>query len=175
MIMIAYSVIFKVIFYTCAVEPPDKPSVYVTSIEATSITLFWSVSSDSVVTSSEVMWQMISNGGNVNSGKRMTSGRLTSDNYTIESLKSSTMYNITITLSNSVGNTNSQSVLISTLTILTVAENCSFNSSSMAMVGSMVIGIVLIITTSLTIIVIVALVLKHRSTTRYIIIIMYDV
>lgn len=110
------------ILYTCAVLPPAQPSVYVMSIEATSISLYWSVL---VVTSSEVVWQVVSSSENVNSTREMTSGSLTSNNYTIELLESSTIYNITITLSNSAGSTDSQSILISTLTILTVTEKCN--------------------------------------------------
>ena len=81
----------------------------VTSITATSISLSWSVPSGSVVTSSEVMWREASSGTSEG-----TSGSLTDTSYTIDQLESTTIYNITVTVSNTAGSTDSQPVIIST-------------------------------------------------------------
>ena len=81
----------------------------VTSITATSISLSWSVLSDSVVTSYEVMWRETDSGAT-----EMTSDSLTDTSYTIEQLDSTTIYTITVTASNTAGNTDSLPVIIST-------------------------------------------------------------
>ena len=92
------------------VSAPDQPSVSaVTSITATSISLSWSVPSGSVVTSSEVMWREASSGTSEG-----TSGSLTDTSYTIDQLESTTDYNVTVTVSNTAGSTDSQPVIIST-------------------------------------------------------------
>ena len=96
------------------VPAPGQPSVTVTSITATSISLSWSVSSGSVVTSSEVMWREASSGTSEG-----TSGSLTGTSYTIDQLESTTIYTITVTVSNTVG-TDSQPVIISTSTTPTI-------------------------------------------------------
>ena len=69
----------------------------VVSIAATSISLSWSVPSDSVVTSSKVTWQELSNGGITS-----TSGSITDTSYTIEELESTTIYNVTVTVANAL-------------------------------------------------------------------------
>ena len=84
----------------------------VTSIAATSISLSWSVPSDSVVTSYmyEVMWRETDGGAT-----EMTSDSLTDTSYTIEQLDSTTIYTITVTATNQAGNsTDSLPVIIST-------------------------------------------------------------
>ena len=53
---------YNVISLLCIVSAPGQPSVSVTSITATSISLSWSVPSGSVVTSSEMMWREASSG-----------------------------------------------------------------------------------------------------------------
>ena len=96
------------VYSPCVVPAPGQPSVSVTSITATSISLSWSVPSGSVVTSSEVMWREASSGTSEG-----TSGRLTDTSYTIDQLESNTIYTITVTVSNTVG-TDSQPIIIST-------------------------------------------------------------
>ena len=92
------------------VPAPGQPSVSaVTSITATSISLSWSVPSGSVVTSSEVMWREASSGTSEG-----TSGSLTDTSYTIDQLESNTDYNVTVTVSNTAGSTDSQPIIIST-------------------------------------------------------------
>ena len=88
------------------------------TITVTSISLSWRVSSDSVVTSSEVTWRTSSNGGfNTRAESKETSGSITATNYTIEELKSSTIYNITVTVTNVAGSTDSQPIIVSTGTV----------------------------------------------------------
>ena len=96
-------------YFVHAVIVPGQPSVSVTSITATSISLSWSVPSDSVVTSYEVMWRETDSGAT-----EMTSGSLTDTSYTIEQLDSTTIYTITVTASNTGGDTFSLPVIIST-------------------------------------------------------------
>ena len=80
----------------------------VTSISVTSITISWNTPNGSVVTHSQVVWS-------VTSGIEGTSGNLTeTSNYTIEQLDSNTIYNITVTVSNIAGSTNSQPIIVST-------------------------------------------------------------
>ena len=99
----------NVISLICVVPAPGQVSVTVTSITATSISLSWSVPSGSVVTSSEVMWREASSGTSEG-----TSGSLTDTSYTIDQLESTTIYTITVTVSNTAGSTDSQPVIIST-------------------------------------------------------------
>ena len=93
-----------------SVSLPGQPSVSVSSITATSISLSWSVPSDSVVTSYEVMWRETDSGAT-----EMTSGSLTDASYTIEQLDSTTIYTITVAAANSAGiSTDSLPIIIST-------------------------------------------------------------
>ena len=79
-----------------SVPAPGQPSVNVTCITATSITLSWSVPSGSVFTSYEVMWRALSSGDGVSG----TSSSITSTSYTIEELESNTVYSVTVTVTN---------------------------------------------------------------------------
>ena len=86
------------------VPAPGQPTVRVTSITSTSISLSWSVPSGSVVTSYEVMWRALSSGDEANDdGGSGTSGSITSTSYTIQELESLTIYNITVTVINAAG------------------------------------------------------------------------
>ena len=78
-----------------------------TSIRATSVSLSWSIPSDSVVTSYEVMWQ------EVNSAE-MISGSLNVTSYTIEHLQCTTPYTITATAHNAAGRNESLPIIITT-------------------------------------------------------------
>ena len=89
---------------------PGQPRVSVVFTTATSISLTWSVPSDSVVTSYEVTWQELSSDGSFIS----TSDSITDTSYTIEKLEISTDYNITVTVINAVGSTDSHPLIIST-------------------------------------------------------------
>ena len=84
---------------------PGQPSVNVTSITATSISLSWSVPSGSVVTSYEVMWT--SEECDVDEGSATITDSSTS--YTIESLREGSSYTITVTATNSAGTVPSDS------------------------------------------------------------------
>ena len=120
------------------VPAPGQPHVTAMSATSTSISLSWSVPSDSVVTSYEVTWREISSGGSGNStaeandgsgttgstgggpttvsgdGESGTSGSITDTSYTIEELRNSTSYVITVTVTNAAGNTVSHSIRTTT-------------------------------------------------------------
>ena len=88
--------------------------INVTSITSTSISLSWSVPSGSVVTSYEVMWRALSRGDEANDDRG--SGTIvvvlrTSTSYTIQELKSLTIYNITLTVINAAGNAVSRPII----------------------------------------------------------------
>ena len=123
----------------------------VASISATSISLSWSVPSDSVVISSQVIWQVVDS----NIGAFGSSGSLTDTSYTIEGLVTTTIYNITVIVTNTAGSTESQPIIVSTGT-----EGCDCASSeadnTAAIIGG-VVAIVLIvsITTAVTVIILV--------------------
>ena len=85
----------------------------VTSISANSISLSWSVPSDSAETSSEVAWQVGSSNSS-SSETVMTSGNLSDTNYTIEQLESATIYIITIIVFNAAGSIDSPPIIVST-------------------------------------------------------------
>ena len=84
---------------------PDQPTITVDSTTDTSITISWSVSRDSMVTSAEVTWK--EEGGSTTRTVRAdgsgTSGPITEPPYTIMDLKSGTSYFITVTVTNVVG------------------------------------------------------------------------
>ena len=95
------------------VPVPGQPSVNVTSITSTSISLSWSVPSGSVVKSYEVMWQALSSGDEANDdGGSGSSGSITSTSYTIQELESNTVYSVTVTVTNAAGSTVSQPIII---------------------------------------------------------------
>ena len=108
LLMLSKPNVISVCVCVSVVSAPGQPSVSVTSITATSISLSWSVPSGSVVNSSEVMWREAS------SGNEGTSGSLTDTSYTIHQLESTTIYTITVTVSNPAGSTDSQPIIIST-------------------------------------------------------------
>ena len=94
------------------VSVPGQPSVRVTSITSTSISLSWSVPSGSLVTSYEVMWRALSSGDEANDdGGSGTSGSITSTSYTIQELENLTIYNITLTVINAAGITVSRPII----------------------------------------------------------------
>ena len=73
------------------------------------ISLSWSVPSDSVVTSYEVVWISDDCPGGVAKGSATTTGT----NYTI-ALRGATTYNITVSATNSAGTSNSDTVTAET-------------------------------------------------------------
>ena len=124
----------------------------VASISATSISLSWSVPSDSVVISSQVIWQVVDS----SIGAFGSSGSLTDTSYTIEGLVTTTIYNITVIVTNTAGSTESQPIIVSTGT-----GGCDSGSSeadnTAAIIGGVIVAVVLIvsITTAVTIIILV--------------------
>ena len=107
---------WKLCTYISPVSAPDQPTVNVTSITATSISLSWCLSSGSVVTSYEVMWRALSSGDEANDdGGSGTSGSMTSTSYTIQELESNTVYSVTVTVTNAAGSTVSQPIIITSM------------------------------------------------------------
>ena len=121
----------------------------VASISATSISLSWSVPSDSVVISSQVIWQVVDS----SIGAFGSSGSLTDTSYTIEGLVTTTIYNITVIVTNTAGSTESQPIIVSTGT-----EGCDSGSSeadnTAAIIGGVVAVVLIVsITTAVTVII----------------------
>ena len=83
--------------------PPGQPSVTLSSALATTIFLFWSVPSGSVVDSYEVMWE----GDGTRGSTIITDG---STSYTITGLEEDSSYTITVTASNAAGSAISEPV-----------------------------------------------------------------
>ena len=83
---------------------PGQPSVSVTSIISTSISLSWSVPSGSVVTSYEMMWQRDTSVGciDVDEDSRTINTNAISTGYTISGLEEDSLYRITVTAVNSI-------------------------------------------------------------------------
>ena len=76
----------------------------VSSINASSISLSWSVASGSVA----VVWR------ETDRGTESSSGSLTGTSYTIDQLESTTIYTVTVRASNVAGTTDSQPIIFST-------------------------------------------------------------
>ena len=133
----------------------------VTAITATSISLSWSVPSGSVVTSSEVMWREASSGTSEG-----TSGSLTDTSYTIDQLESTTIYTITVTVSNTAGSTDSHpitskgqnvayigfSLLLPLLPVPTATDCERSNNGAISVIGGVVVAVVFMITIAVTVI-----------------------
>lgn len=79
----------------------------VTSVTHTSISLSWSVSSGSVL-SSEVVWR------DTDEETNSSSGSLLGTTYTIDLLRSFTLYNITVAVTYSAGYTDTSHLSVST-------------------------------------------------------------
>ena len=92
------------------VTVPGQPSVSVGSTIATSISLSWSVPSGSLVDSYEVMWERVTSGEcpDEDEGSTTITGATTSQ--TIMELEEGSTYTITVTASNAIGSTVSDSV-----------------------------------------------------------------
>ena len=88
---------------------PEQPHLSVTSITATSISLFWSVPSGSVVTSSVVTW--LKSGSDASVSVTVSEAHI---NYTITELDSNTDYSVTVTVINGAGSATSSPILVST-------------------------------------------------------------
>ena len=105
------------------VPAPGKPSIREVSVTATTISLSWSVPSESVVTSYEVTWQRSSSAARSSGSSTTraedgvgTSSEISdgSTSYTIVDLESGTFYSITVRVSNAAGSADSSLVNIST-------------------------------------------------------------
>ena len=81
---------------------PDEPNVSVDTRTPTSISLSWTISSDSVVAGYMVMWERDTTGecSDVNDG----SATIGSVGYTINGIEEDSSYDITVTAFNAAGN-----------------------------------------------------------------------
>ena len=84
---------------------PDTPIVIVDFTTNTSISISWTITTDTVVTSYEVMWETDDIGG-CSGGSHMDSTTITdgSTSYDITELEEDSTYIITVTASNPAGN-----------------------------------------------------------------------
>ena len=109
-------------FVNCFVAVPGQPSVSVTGITATSISLSWSVLSGSVVDSYEVMWQRDTSGecSDEDEGSyTITDG---STSYDIMRLEEDSSYSITVTATNIAGSSTVRDAV--TAMTLEAGEKC---------------------------------------------------
>lgn len=90
------------------VRPPDQPSVTVTAISSNSISLSWSVPSDTVVTSSEVSWT------ESESNSTYTSGSIAVSSYTLTELQENTIYSVVVRVTNVAGSRTNQIAITTT-------------------------------------------------------------
>ena len=100
-----------------SVPPPDKPNINKDTIKATSdtITLSWSLDSNENIKYSVVVWQIDDSGSRptteTNESEKIDAPEST---YTIQGLKSNTVYTITVTVFNPAGSMTSPSINVST-------------------------------------------------------------
>ena len=94
------------------VPVPGHPSVNVTSITSTSISLSWSVPSGSVVDSYEVMWQRDTSVGysDEDEASGIINTNSISTSYVISGLEEDSLYRTTVTAVNSIANVVSETV-----------------------------------------------------------------
>ena len=92
---------------------PEQPSVSVLSVSDTAISLSWMISNSSIISHSEVVWSSVTDEEAGSSGNLTTETR----SFTIQELDSSTIYNITIFVSNIAVTSNSQPIIVSTGTV----------------------------------------------------------
>ena len=91
------------------VTAPELTTLSIESTTAMSITLRWSVTSDSLVDRYVVMWEKSKSAVSVT----VTITDPSATTYTLMGLESETTYSITVTASNNVGSTTSTPILVS--------------------------------------------------------------
>ena len=96
--------------YNTTVTAPELQSVSLDSTTATSVSLRWSVSSDSLVDRYVVMWEESNSAASVT----VTISDPSATTYTLMGLESEATYSITVTASNAVGSTTSTPILVTT-------------------------------------------------------------
>ena len=98
--------------YDIPAPGPGQPSVNVTSITATSISLSWSLTSGSVVTSYKVMWQRDTSVGcsDEDEASGIINTNSISTSYVISGLEEDSLYMITVTAVNSIASVVSETV-----------------------------------------------------------------
>ena len=115
-----------IIIPTAADTVPKLKHFSIDSTTATSITLRWSVSSDSLVDSYVVMWEESNSAASVT--VTITDPSVTT--YTLMGLESETTYSITVTASNAVGSTISHPYLYLRLKVYIVENALQYVSIS---------------------------------------------
>ena len=115
-------------YYISAIvsAPPPQPIVNVSSKTAASISLSWSVPSAAEVTSSEVIWREASSDHGSRDG---------SSSYDVQDLDNTTIYAVSVTVTNEVGSTVSQPVFISLGTHTCNIDSWYSNRESVGYVG----------------------------------------
>ena len=110
-----------IIIIPTAVTAPKLKMLSVDSTTATTITVRWSVSSDSLVDRYVVMWEKSNSAASVT----VTITDPSATTYTLMGLESEATYSITVTASNAVGSTTSTPILVSTTEGMLYNRQCT--------------------------------------------------
>ena len=164
-----------IIIIPTAVTAPKPNTFSVDSTTATSITLRWSVSSDSPVDRYVVTSEESNSAASVT--VTITDPSVTT--YTLMGLESEATYSITVTASNAIGSTTSTPILVSTtegmlynikctalLTICSTVTSGSGGDNTAAVNAAIVLGTLLILSVTVIIIVTVTWLLKNHDTCK---------
>ena len=100
----------------CYCIGPGTPRISIDNTTATSISLYWSVPSGSVVDSYEVMWQRDTSGECPDEDEDSTTITSGSNSYEIMGLEEDSSYNITVTASNAAGSS-AVSITVTAMTL----------------------------------------------------------
>jgi hypothetical protein len=137
---------------------PGKPRVSVTSITATTVSLFWSVPRGSVVNHSVVEWQ------ESDSNSTFTSSIVSDFAYTIRGLRNSTVYSVVVTVINAAGSVASQIAVSTSEEVVTSVQGGFDKVRLLIVISGAVIGtLVLTICLALTVLVIVVRQLRRHK------------
>ena len=110
-----------IIITPTAVTAPKLKTLSIDSTTATTITLRWSVSSDSLVDRYVVMWENSNSAASVT--VTITDSSVTT--YTLMELESEATYSITVTASNAAGSTTSTPILVTTTEGMLYNRKCT--------------------------------------------------
>ena len=100
--------------YILVAVPSKAPNVTSISITATSISISWMIPNDSVVVKYVVMWEKGASNKCNDVDKNSTTVTNASTSYNITGLEEWSNYTITLTASNSAGNTINNSITVTT-------------------------------------------------------------
>ena len=110
-----------IIIIPTAVTAPKLNTFSIDSTTATSITVRWSVSSDSLVDRYVVMWEKSNSAASIT----VTITDPSATTYTLMGLESDATYSITVTASNAAGSTTSTPILVSTTEGMLCNRKCT--------------------------------------------------